>query len=397
MKRLSEAALPPLAAPPPLRRLPEAAVLDFGDGPLAESADDEIDISVIICCHNGASRISRTLDHLSWQEVPAGLRWEVVLVDNASTDDTAETARSAWLSAAASAPLRIVHEPRPGLGHARLCGIATAAGAIITFVDDDNLVSRDWCTRVVNDFSRDARVGILGARGIPVFQGGAQPSWFVRFQSGYAVGPQRPVPGDDQPMGFFYGAGLSLRKRALTALVDAGFRPALLGRSGKQLGAGEDAELSFAIALAGWRLHYDPELTFQHCLPRRRLTEDYLQRLYAGFGSASALHDVYVAAGPGRGLRRRLAHRIEARISVALLKAGFFSLRALRPSLSTDDRLQSNVDARYFLARVRSLIATRRQATALKTTIATWAKAARAGAASARRGEAGNEQDRRAP
>ena len=77
-------------------------------------------LSVIICCHNSASRLPVTLSHLKVQEPPAA-PWELLLIDNASTDGTADVARSYWQNG--PAPLRIIDESRLGVRFARERGL----------------------------------------------------------------------------------------------------------------------------------------------------------------------------------------------------------------------------------------------------------------------------------
>src|SRR5690349_6454715 len=96
-------------------------------------------VSVVICSYNGAQRIPATLRHLAEQDAPGELPWEVVVVDNASTDGTAERAQVVW-SDQSTVPLRLVSEPRPGLMHARERGLHESTYNVVTFVDDDNWV-----------------------------------------------------------------------------------------------------------------------------------------------------------------------------------------------------------------------------------------------------------------
>jgi glycosyltransferase involved in cell wall biosynthesis len=117
-------------------------------------------LSVIICSHNGVSRLQTTLAHLKVQEPPAR-RWEVVLVDNSSTDNSAEVARSC--SQDGPAPLRIVEEARLGVRFARELGLAKANCAFLGFVDDDNWVASDWVRTAYSIMSLDARWVLLGA------------------------------------------------------------------------------------------------------------------------------------------------------------------------------------------------------------------------------------------
>ncbi|PYU17577.1 MAG: hypothetical protein DMG32_27740 [Acidobacteria bacterium] len=75
-------------------------------------------LSVILCCHNSASRLPATLGHLTGQRSGGRFPWEVILVDNASSDATGRLAQELWPQDA-PAPLRVVHEARLGLAYAR--------------------------------------------------------------------------------------------------------------------------------------------------------------------------------------------------------------------------------------------------------------------------------------
>src|SRR5262249_17511403 len=98
-------------------------------------------VSVILCCHNSVTRLKPTLAHLAGQSGIGEREWEIVLVDNASTDQTASHAQSLWQSFGAPSELRVVSEPNLGLIHARVTGISSAGYEILTFVDDDNWIS----------------------------------------------------------------------------------------------------------------------------------------------------------------------------------------------------------------------------------------------------------------
>ena len=92
--------------------------------------------SVIVCCYNSAPRLRETLLHLAQQEVTEGFNWEVVLVDNNSTDGTAEVAQSLWAKYGNPVPLRIVKEHTPGLSYARKKGVEESKGELLVFCDD---------------------------------------------------------------------------------------------------------------------------------------------------------------------------------------------------------------------------------------------------------------------
>jgi glycosyltransferase involved in cell wall biosynthesis len=257
---------------------------------ICETASVEPGISVIVCCYNSARRLPETLAHLSRQAgAPA---WELIVVDNASTDNTAQVAGDCWKSQAV--PLRIVHVPTPGLIHARMAGLRASRYEWISFVDDDNWLCADWLATVADIFSCHSDVGACGGWAEAVFEA-EPPRWWSDTRAGwFAVGPQAdetgPVP---DWRGFLYGAGLSLRRCALDELFSLGFRSFLEGRTGAALSTGEDVEWCLALRLRGWTLWYDARLRLRHFLPERRLQWTYLRGLQRAVGAASIWLDAY--------------------------------------------------------------------------------------------------------
>jgi glycosyltransferase involved in cell wall biosynthesis len=253
-------------------------------------------VSVVICCHNSAQRLPETLRHLAAQHVSADFPWEVVVIDNASKDDTAQAALDSW-PASAPAILRVVFETQAGLSYARIRGIQEARYPIISFIDDDNWTAADWLTRVSAIFEDHPETGACGGR-IEAVCEIAPPAWFDALKEQYAVGQQYARSGDitNSKGTLLCGAGLSLRTDAIRKLLDDGFVFMMSGRKGASLMTGEDTELCFALRAAGWRFYYDEELVLRHFIPKARLQWDYAQRLLRGGGGSSALFSLYLFA-----------------------------------------------------------------------------------------------------
>lgn len=249
-------------------------------------------ISVIICCHNSVARLAPTLSHLQAQQVIAEIRWEVILVDNASTDDTARTALEIWDQNPVTA-FSVVNESTPGLMHARNKGLSIASYSIISFIDDDNWVAPDWISKTFSIFQEHPHVAACGGNSTAVLAA-TPPSWFHTLSKSYAVGKQAEQTGlltDSRKS--LWGAGLSIRKIALDHLYQSGFKSYLSGRSGKSLTAGEDSELCLALRIIGYQLWYDEGLSLQHEIPVGRLSEKYVLRLYRGFGASEVILALY--------------------------------------------------------------------------------------------------------
>lgn len=251
-------------------------------------------VSVAICCHNSASRLPETLAHLNRQEVPYDVVWEVLIIDNGSTDGSAHVAESLWVPIN-NVKFRVLREENIGLVNARICAFNNCAYPVISFVDDDNWVSPNWVKNISRIFSNYASIGACGSLNEPVFEV-SPPSWFNQFARSYAVGPQGKSTSDiDETVDVLFGAGLSIRISAWEELVRGGFHFRLMGRSGDTLLCGEDYELCLALQLAGWQIAYSPKLRLKHYLPENRLNWQYLRRMIRGAGYADLLLEPYYA------------------------------------------------------------------------------------------------------
>jgi glycosyltransferase involved in cell wall biosynthesis len=250
-------------------------------------------ISIIVPCYNAAKRLPQTLAHIAAQQVSRDLQWEVIVIDNASTDNTGDVALSCW-PATAPVPLKVIREPRLGVRHARMRGFAEARYDLISFVEDDNWIYPDWLAMAREIMAQHPDVGACGGLGEAVCEI-SPPPWFERYQSYYAIGEQGPESGGDitWSRGWLFGADMTIRRSAWQSLMDRGFHFLVEDRQGTQLNSGGDVELCFALRLAGWRIWYDPRLRFRHFLQAHRLTWDYFRRLNRGNGTADVAFDPY--------------------------------------------------------------------------------------------------------
>lgn len=245
----------------------------------------------MICCYNSENTISEVLEHLFRQKNTGDFPWEVIVVDNASTDRTASMAREAWRRD--DVGLKVVFEGEPGLSHARRKGLAIALYPVIVFVDDDNLLCEDYLARAHMIMTSHPDVGLAGGLGIPRTTGD-RPGWFKANESAFAVGPQAEGLGYlPAKRTYLHGAGVVMRKEAWERLTTNGFEFLLSGRKGKALSSGEDSELTYAFRLAGYALWYDPGLKFEHMIPDKRLNWSYIVKLAFEFGKAAVVLDLY--------------------------------------------------------------------------------------------------------
>lgn len=246
-------------------------------------------ISIVVCTYNGKERIGPCLASLVAQENSPD--YEILVVDNASSDGTGELVRTHLGSAFPSKAWRVITEEKPGLLNARLAGLSAAQYDWVLFCDDDNVLFSDFlfqCRQVLSEYSG---IGVFGSLGIPEFLG-PKPDWFDRYSSSYAVGPQLRDGQGVKHLVYVYGAcSIYLKKPVLKLLKE--FNPVLSDRTGKELGSGGDVEWCWLMQLMGYKVAYSPKLQFTHQLPASRLTWEYYIRLKKGISGSAGLLSVY--------------------------------------------------------------------------------------------------------
>ena len=238
-------------------------------------------VSVVVCCYNSELVLPKTLLHLSQQQVPESLNWEVIVVDNASTDQTSAIAKKIWDELGNSTSMQIVLEKTPGLSAARRKGTLSARFDTLIFCDDDNWLASDY-VNIAATLMEDDRIGVAGGIGRAV-SSVALPDWFATHQRSYAVGPPTNKTGFVKSC--VYGAGMVLRTQTLKSAYEAGFESLLSDRKGGELSSGGDSEIcEWCHIIGGRNWFYSNELKFKHFIQPNRLTKEYLKKLKRGFG-----------------------------------------------------------------------------------------------------------------
>jgi glycosyltransferase involved in cell wall biosynthesis len=242
-----------------------------------------IDFTVAIPTYNGAKRLPELLERLRNQVNAENLNWEIIIVDNNSTDNTAEVVKSYQESWQISCSLRYFLETKQGSAHARKLAVAQANGKFIGFLDDDNYPELNW---VANAYSFGEKYPQAGA-----FASQIHPNWevsppenFQRIAPFLAITERGNLPLLYNPNANLLppSAGLVIRHQAwLDAVPETQI---LIGRVGGNLLAGEDLEMIAHIQKAGWEIWYNPEMEVYHQIPQWRLQRDYLIPFFRGIG-----------------------------------------------------------------------------------------------------------------
>jgi glycosyltransferase involved in cell wall biosynthesis len=244
----------------------------------------DIDITVAICTYNGADRVPEVLDHLHAQEGVEEVDWEVLVVDNNSTDETSQVVEQYKDTWNRSADLRCVVETRQGLAFARQRVIDESTSTLVAFLDDDNLPAPDWVAEVVAFAEAHPNAGAFGGRLIGEFEV-EPPRSFGLVKGLFALNDANTTfRYSERGMGEFPpGAGLVVRREAWERCV-----PRELSSSGVSAGSranvGEDLEAQWYIHDARWEVWHNPQMVARHKIPKSRLEQPYLDRFFEGIG-----------------------------------------------------------------------------------------------------------------
>jgi glucosyl-dolichyl phosphate glucuronosyltransferase len=242
-----------------------------------------VEVIVILCTYNRGADLARALETIARSEMEDSVRWEVLVVDNNSTDQT----RSIVQEFCRRYPgrFRYLFEPTPGKSFALNTAIAQARGRVLAFVDDDVCVEPTWLRNLTAELLRDTCWGGVGGRTLPE-QKFTPPSWLSRDMNGwgevvFAYFDMGDSPGElRRPP---YGTNMAFRKSIFEKhgpfRIDLGPIPGSRIRN-------EDTELGRRLLAAGVRLRYEPSAIVYHPVPHERITKEYFLSWWFDYGRA---------------------------------------------------------------------------------------------------------------
>jgi len=254
----------------------------------ADSAADgrEWHISVNVCTYNRHTLLRQALESLLAQQLDDDIRYEVIVVDNNSTDETRQVVDE--FIGRGHHHVRYLFERQQGLSYARNAAVAAARAPIVAFTDDDVRVPPAWVQTIKRSLDRHPEVDCVGGKIVPVWPA-PPPVWLTKRH----WGPLAIVDYGNQP---FYvsarnrlcllTANMAIRKEALDQI--GRFRPQLQ-RVRNRIGSMEDHELLLRL----WKVHrqgmYIPELVAASEVEVDRLSKAYHRRWHFGHGYFYAL------------------------------------------------------------------------------------------------------------
>ena len=242
--------------------------------------------TIAICTRDRAPLLIRCLDALSSMRVPARIQWEVLVIDNASSDGTAGVVESY----ADRLPVRAAVEAQPGVSHARNRAVAEALGTYICWLDDDALVDPQWLASYACAFARWPDDVVFGGP-IEVLFDVPLPEWFRRVLPRIAsifgsrdLGPEF-VPLAAHEARIPFGANFVTRAAEQRRYVfDTN-----LGRHPEHPGRGsEETEMMMMMLAAGHSGRWVPGARVRHIKGDERINLEFLDAHLASYGEYRA-------------------------------------------------------------------------------------------------------------
>lgn len=223
-----------------------------------------LDFTVAIPTYNGANRLPKVLEKLRLQVNLNRYTWEILIVDNNSTDDTAQVICSLQETRFFEVPLRYCFEARQGIAYARQTAINAADGCLVGFLDDDTLPEPTWVEEAIKFRQRYPQVGAFGGQIHPQFDH-AKPKNFEHIATFFAIRERgaKPHPYRPQSLELPPGAGLVVRRQAWLQAV-----PQQLANTAR---GGNDFEALLYLHRSNWEIWYAPNLEIYHHIPQERL------------------------------------------------------------------------------------------------------------------------------
>jgi glycosyltransferase involved in cell wall biosynthesis len=266
-------------------------------------------VTIAICTRNRADSLHRTLDSITLLQIPKQTSWELIVVDNGSTDTTSDVIAHF----AERLPMRHLFEPRRGASNARNTAVAASSGEYMLWTDDDVIVDREWLSAYMEAFQQRPEAAFFGGKILPQLEDPV-PTWVTECWSIIANVFSRRDFGDLQvpltldPRRLPFGANWAVRRVELQAHP---YDPNL--GVGSQVGTGEETEVIESMLREGKQGYWVPGAKVVHWISSQRQTLPYVIEHFKTYGRSLAYRDhvcgVPQFLGAPRWLWRRMVLR----------------------------------------------------------------------------------------
>ena len=238
-----------------------------------------MELSIVISTYNNAASLERALKSVAMQDADKSI-WECVVVNNNSTDDTAERV-AAFAKAHSDINIKLVDEPQQGLSYARNRGIAESKGQFIAFIDDDETINEGFVSAYIDLFRNHG--AFVGSGALKVCYETARPKWMSYYTEKMIANPLDlgseiiTITRTITPT----GGNMAFNREVFNLY---GNFDTNLGRKGGELFGGEENDLFERIRDLGERIFYTPHAIAYHHISDKKLTPEYFDKLSYGVG-----------------------------------------------------------------------------------------------------------------
>lgn len=242
-------------------------------------ADYLMQASIIICTRNRAESLRATLETIGKSSVPEGWTVELLVVDNGSSDHTADVVRRASIPLM---PVKHILEPRAGKSHAYNTGISTAAGDVLLFADDDVRVPANWIEGMCRPILHGDADAVAGGVVFPRHIGRQLQMSPLKERLGWVASTHELDPRCPCRM---VGANMAFHRRVLAKVPRFDTE---LGPGPEGLGNFEDTMFSWQLLAAGYKLVGALDVAVEHHFDLTRLARENLMDLARKMGRSHA-------------------------------------------------------------------------------------------------------------
>lgn len=234
-----------------------------------------MELTVILCTYNRSKSLINTLESLKQQILPPDFQWEILVIDNNSTDNTPQVVRE--FNTSSGLRVRYAKEKKQGLSHARNKGILEARGHYVAFIDDDAIADENWVAKIYETFQLYS-CDCIGGKIYLKYEGNL-PRWLTKDLWGflacldYGDEVQRLESEEKYPV----GCNMAFSKNVFETV---GFFNTDLGRTGTKPIGGEEVEFFTRLLRVGATAIYQPGAPVYHVIQPERLKKSYFRRLH---------------------------------------------------------------------------------------------------------------------
>lgn len=228
-------------------------------------------LSVLIASHNGAGTLPDVLDSLCQADKPAD-GFDVVIVDNASADDTEAVA----LSYSNLMSVRVVREKRAGKNIALNTGLASLSSDLVVFTDDDVILPQNFLTKYKLIAENEPSHSLFGGHIAALWPLNPDPRILKEVPQGsaYSITEQSRKRGSIEA-GRLYGPNMAVRQR----VFDTGLRfDESIGPNGDNYVMGDETDFMIRAENSGFTAWFEPDIVVQHKVNEVQLTPQWIGR-----------------------------------------------------------------------------------------------------------------------